>query len=140
MPIVHFHLVDGLASPDRERRLLAEASRLYAEILNSPVERVRAFIRTYPPGRCAVGGQVVEDGGSGAPYFEFLVLEGRPLDQRQALLAGFTDLLVDLLGVARESVRGQCKRVAPEDWAIGGAPATQVRADHVRALAEGGGA
>ncbi|MCF8478842.1 MAG: tautomerase family protein [Rhodospirillum sp.] len=137
MPIVHFHLVEGAASPDQERCLLEEASRLYADVLSSPMDRVRVLIQTYPPSRVALAGKVQAMGDKGAPYFEFLVLEGRSLDQRQALLAGFTDLLVHLLGVDRGLIRGHCRRVQPEEWAIGGVPAALARADHLRALTGG---
>ena len=63
-----------------------------------------------------------------APYFEFSVLDGRPLDQRQRLLGGFTELMVEILEVDRALVRGQCKRVSPEEWSIGGQPASELRA------------
>lgn len=135
MPIVNFHLVAGLTSADQDRRLLEAASRLYAEVLDSPLERVRAFITPHPPGQFAVAGAVVSDGGPHAPYFDFIVLEGRPLEQRQRLLAGFTDLLVEILGVRRELVRGSCRRVEPQDWAIGGVPASALRRDEIAARA-----
>lgn len=127
MPIVHFHIVEGQTTSAQEEVLLIGASRLYAEALQCPMDRVRAFIQTYPPTRCAVAGQTVAAGGPHAPYFEFLVLEGRPLSQRQRLLSGFTDLLVDILKVDRSLVRGHCKRVQPDEWAIAGAPASKVR-------------
>lgn len=131
MPIVHFHLAEGQATPEQEEQLLVEASKLYAEILQSPIERIRAFLHCYPPTRCAVGGELVSRTGRFAPYFEFLVLEGRPLEQRQRLLSGFTDLLVIIVGADRAFVRGQCKRVLPEEWSIGGKSAAEQRKDDI---------
>jgi phenylpyruvate tautomerase PptA (4-oxalocrotonate tautomerase family) len=52
------------------------------------------------------------------------VLEGRAAEQRRRLLEAFTDLLVDLLGVDRKLVRGRIIQVSPDDWAIGGVPAS----------------
>jgi 4-oxalocrotonate tautomerase len=135
MPIVEFHLVAGEHSTAEQERLLREASTLYAAVLGSPVERVRALATLYPPTLAAVGGETVARGGAPAPYFTFLMLEGRPAEQRRRLLAGFTDLLVDLLGVPRELVRGRCVRLDPEDWAIGGTPASAARSDEIRARA-----
>ena len=42
MPIVNFHLVDGLTSSEQDRQLLVAASKFYAEVLNAPTDRVRA--------------------------------------------------------------------------------------------------
>lgn len=135
MPIVNFHLVEGMASPEQEQRLLIAASKLYAEVLEAPMDRVRAFITPHAPSRFAAVGDLVAANGLHAPYFEFIVLEGRPLDQIHSLLAGFTDLLVDTLGVRRDLVRGSCRRVAPQDWSIGGVPASVLRKDEVAARA-----
>jgi|JI102314DRNA_FD_contig_123_43208_length_1213_multi_3_in_1_out_0_3 4-oxalocrotonate tautomerase len=131
MPIVNFHLVDGLTSSEQDRQLLVAASKFYAEVLNAPTDRVRAFITAHAPSRFAVVGDLVAVNGLHAPYFEFIVLEGRPLEQTHRLMAGFTDLLVDTLGVRRDLVRGSCRRVAPQDWSIGGVPASVLRKDEV---------
>jgi 4-oxalocrotonate tautomerase len=136
MPVVNFHLVEGRATPEQEAALLKSASRLYCEVLRAPVDRVRAFITHHAPQRFLVAGELVSENSLHGPVFDFIVLEGRPLEERQRLLAGFTDILVDVLGVDRELVRGSCTRVPPEDWAIGGRPASVLRADEVRARAE----
>jgi phenylpyruvate tautomerase PptA (4-oxalocrotonate tautomerase family) len=39
---------------------------------------------------------------------------------------------VEILGVDRALVRGQCKRVAPEEWSIGGKPASEQRAADIK--------
>lgn len=137
MPIVHFHLVQGAYPADRVGALLRRASRRYAEILDSPLERVRAFAVTYPPGQVAVAGELVAHGAPPAPYFEFLVLAGRPAAQRHALLAAFTDLIVEELGVDRGLVRGKVVQLDPDDWAIGGVPAGAARASEIAARAAG---
>lgn len=132
MPIIHFHIADGYATEELEERLLVGASQVYAEILQCPIERVRAFLHVYPPSRCAAAGTLISESSMQAPYFEFSVLDGRPLDQRHRLLGGFTDLIVEILGVDRALVRGQCKRVAPEEWGIGGKPASEQRASDIK--------
>lgn len=136
MPIIHFHLTEGTASADQERRLLLEASALYADVLQCPVDRVRAFIQPCARARSAVGGVMLDEGGTPAPYFEFLVLEGRPLETRQRLLAGFTDLLARVLGVERGVIRGHCKRVRPDEWCIGGRMAEDLRKADIEAFTQ----
>lgn len=133
MPIVNFHLLVEHNTPEQHERLLKEASRLYSEVLNAPLERVRAFITAHPAEHFAVGREICRIQNLYAPYFEFMVLEGRSLEERQRLHQGFTELLANTLGVYRELIRGVCKRVAPEDWSIGGTLASVVRAEEVTA-------
>ncbi len=131
MPIAHFHLPSGYATPDQERRLLLDASAAYSRVLESPIERVRAFVVHYDPASIAVAGRIVADGGAVAPYFTAIVLAGRPAAQRHELLRAFTDLIVDVLDVDRGQVRGQIIEVAPENWGIGGVPASGMRSGEI---------
>lgn len=135
MPIVTYYLVAGAHSDDAIGDLLTKSCALFAEVLSSPVDRVRAFVQEVRPQVACIGGELVSAGASEAPYFHFMLLEGRPLEQRQRLLRGFTDLLVDCLGIERARVRGGMWLVAPEHWAIGGEPAAGLRADEIAARA-----
>ncbi|WP_433505726.1 tautomerase family protein [Pseudonocardia halophobica] len=135
MPVAHFHVVRDGVDPAQRRRLLVEASRIYAEVLDSPIERVRVFVVEYDAETAAVGGEIVAEGAPAAPYFTAVVLAGRPATQRGELLARLTDLVVDVLGVERRRVRGRIVEVAPENWAIGGVGAASVRADEIAARA-----
>jgi 4-oxalocrotonate tautomerase len=136
MPVLNFHLVEGQYSQAQHERLLLDSSRFFAEVLKCPIDRVRVFISLHRPELFAVGGRLVSNADTRAPYFTFVVLEGRPLEDRQKLLTGFTDIVVEVLGVDRGLVRGGIVPVAPENWAIGGEPASRKRADEVRARAE----
>lgn len=135
MPIIHFHLAEGRYPEAAQRRLLIESSQLYAAVLRCPMDRVRAYLQFYPQRLVAVAGELLSEGAADAPYFHFLVLEGRSLAERHALLTGFTDLLVDCLGVERSLIRGGCWPIPPEDWAIAGVPASVARAAEVAARA-----
>lgn len=135
MPIVEFHLAEDQYTDAQCEKLLVESSKLYADVFKSPIDRVRVVIHLHKPCMVAVAGVPMNRGGKSAPYFHFLVLQGRPLDERHRLLGGFTDLIVDILGAERSLVRGGCWAIAPEDWAIGGTPASLMRAAEVRARA-----
>jgi phenylpyruvate tautomerase PptA (4-oxalocrotonate tautomerase family) len=130
MPVLEVHLQEGHHSPDQHTALLARMSAAYATVLDSPVERIRAYLVLHHPEHWTVGGC---SGGAPAPYFTAVVLEGRPVEQRHRLLADLTDLLVDVLGVERSRVRGRIIRVDPDDWAIGGVPASAARRDEIAA-------
>ena len=138
MPIVTFHLTDGVNSTEAMQRLLVESSHLYAEVLDSPMERLRAFANLHPAELVAVAGELVSENPRNAPYFEFLVLAGRPLQQRHDLMRGFTDLVVEILGAPRELVRGKAIVLDPDDWAIAGEPASVRRASEIAARAGAG--
>jgi|SRR5689334_6459216 len=131
MPILEVHLVEGAHADAQVAELLTRLSTRYAEVLESPLERVRAYVTLHAPERWATGGVV----GVEAPYFTAIVLEGRPAEQRRRLLEGFTDIIIDTLGVDRRLVRGRIIRVSPDDWAIGGVPASAARGAEIAARA-----
>jgi phenylpyruvate tautomerase PptA (4-oxalocrotonate tautomerase family) len=64
VPVLEVHLVEGDHSPDEHARVLALMSRRYAEVLGSPLQRVRAAITLHRREHWAVGG---ETGGAPAP-------------------------------------------------------------------------
>ncbi|BBY61917.1 tautomerase family protein [Mycolicibacterium helvum] len=133
MPVAHFHLIDGAFTDAQRHRLLTEASRCYAEILASPLDRTRVFIVGYKPADVAVGGLIDPETSNTAPYFTAIVLAGRSVEQRQQLAARFTDLLETIMGVPRAAIRGRIIEVEPENWSIGGRSAAEQRAEEIAA-------
>ena len=131
MPIVEVHLVEGRHTPGQVADLLTTLSARYADVLGSPLERIRAAVTMHAQEHWATGGVV----GAEAPYFTALVLAGRSAEQRGRLLGAFTDVIVDLLGVDRAAVRGRIIQVDPDDWGIGGVPASTARVSEIAARA-----
>lgn len=132
MPILNIHLVAGQHAPDKIEALLLKCSELFAEVLKCPVDRIRTYATEYAPQRVCIGGKM---GGEAepAPFFSFYVLEGRSLEDRQHLLAGFVDLIGEILVVDRSRIRGCAESIPPEDWTIGGTPASVVRQAEIEA-------
>lgn len=137
MPVAHFYLTG--CSDEQLRALIVAASRRYAQVLDSPIERVRVFVHRLDPAAFALGGVPVAETGSTAPYFEALMMRGRPPEKKTRLLAEFTDLLVEVLGADRGLVRGLVTEIDPDNWAIAGRPASVVRAAEIEARAAGQG-
>ncbi|MFM1907812.1 MAG: hypothetical protein RLZZ591_1489 [Pseudomonadota bacterium] len=135
MPVLQYMLVEGQQSDAQIAELLIESSRLFAEVLESPIDRVRVSAQLVKPQHIAIGGKLVSEGVPSTPYFEFVVLEGRPMAHRHRLLEGFTKLLVDTLGVDGNRVRGSCWAVDPAQWSIGGTLASVMRAKEISARA-----
>ncbi len=127
MPVMFIHLKENAFSEERRTELLVKASELYAEILESPIDRVRIFINTYQSATLAVGGKVVTDDEPGAPFFEFIVMQGRPLKQRLRCMEEITRLIASTLEVDENTIRCACWPVPPEDWGIAGTPASLIR-------------
>ena len=97
MPILEVHLVEGEHAAAQVAALLERMSTRYAEVLESPLERIRAYVTLHRPEQWTTGGVA----GVEAPYFTAIVLEGRSAEQRRRLLGAFTDIIVDTLGVDR---------------------------------------
>ncbi|NMO91036.1 tautomerase family protein [Actinomycetospora sp. TBRC 11914] len=131
MPVVEIHLVEGQQPPARIEELLRRVSERYAAVLESPITRIRAFVTMHPPELWSTGGVTAAVDGDPAPYFVAAVLEGRPAEQRQRLLAEITDTLCEVLGATRSRVRGRIAQVPPEDWGIGGVPASSRRREEI---------
>ena len=135
MPILNIHLVEGMHTVPQQQQLLLEASQFYADALRSPINRVRAFITIHAPELWVTGGVPASVSRQSAPFFTAIVLEGRPKEERQRLLAGVTEIIVNVLKVDVALVRGCVTRIDPDDWAIGGVPASILRKTEVDARA-----
>jgi len=127
MPVVVFNLTRGFTTQKQNEDLLKEACKSYSKVLGSPMARVRASIVLREPELNAVAGDLVSKNNLHAPIFDFLVMEGRPLNEKQSLLTEFSQLLVDILGVDHDLIRGRCISVNPEEWIIGDTPADILR-------------
>ena len=132
MPVVFMNIPEPHLSPDVETNLLMQASQIMADCLNSPIDRVRIYIKPYGETRFATAGQV----GKPSPFFEFLIFQGRPTETKHAIMARLTALIACETGLNAADVRGVCRTVSPDDWCIGGEPASKVRANHIAALSE----
>ncbi|MCO7191981.1 phenylpyruvate tautomerase MIF-related protein [Pseudonocardia sp. McavD-2-B] len=122
MPVAHLY---ATVPAEHRAELLERLSAVYAEVLGSPVERIRVYL--VEPQAAAVGGKV----GPVAPYFTAVVLADRPAAQRAELLRRFTDVLTEVLRVPRPTVRGMVLEAPPENWGIGGTPAATTRAAEI---------
>ena len=105
MPIVTHHLADGQYTDEQVQHLATANALVSAEILERPMDRVRGFVRLCRPQMYLAASEIVAHTTPAAPY----------------------------LGPPRELVRGGAIQIEPNDWAIGGEPASVRRRDDVRA-------
>ncbi len=142
MPIIQFHLVQGVYPDSEIADLLAEASSAYVRLLYPtveppPLDRVRAFVTFCAPQYWATAGHLVSQGGTPAPYFTCVALSGRPQEQLNSLLSVFTDLIERYCKCERSLIRGHIISSDPAHWSIGGIPASDVRRDETASRAGG---
>ena len=135
MPVVHFHLCEANTSEQKCQELLERASQEYARILEAPMERVRAFATVHKEVQFAAQGSVVANGGIPAPFFEAIILRGRPASQRTELIACINQLIADVLAIDPQIIRGRIIQVDPEDWCIAGKTAAEARKSEIEARA-----
>ena len=117
--------------PELKRQLLARSAELFAEIIESPVDRIRTQVHELPADSFAVGGVPIAESGVQAPFITLDVLEGRPITQHTELIERVSRLVAELVGVPLERVRLRVNEVKPSGWGIGGMPATELRQQEI---------
>jgi 4-oxalocrotonate tautomerase len=135
MPVMQIHITRDSHASSQIEELLVRCSQHFADVLECPVDRIRVYMIEHAPNRCCIGGKLASDSGMQAPYFSFVLMQGRSNEVKTRLMTGFTDLIEEILSVPRSVIRGGIVPVAPEDWCIAGQPASQVRQAEIQARA-----
>jgi 4-oxalocrotonate tautomerase len=117
----------GPVAPELKAEMLRRTAELFAEITESPVDRIRTQIHELPPDSFAVGGVSIAESGEQAPFVTLDLLEGRPPEQHAALVARMSSLVAELVGVDIERVRLRINEVKTTGWGIGGVQASEMR-------------
>ena len=126
MPFLRVDLAAPVA-PELKAALLRRTAELFAEITESPVDRIRTQVHELPADSFAVGGMPIAESGVQAPFVTLDLLEGRPLEQHAALVARMSALVAELVGVPLDRVRLRINEVKTTDWGIGGVQASELR-------------
>jgi 4-oxalocrotonate tautomerase len=113
--------------PELKAALLRRTAELFAEITESPVDRIRTQVHELPADSFAVGGTPIAESGVQAPFVTLDLLEGRPPEQHAALVVRMSALVAELVGVPPDRVRLRINEVKTIDWGIGGVQASELR-------------
>lgn len=141
MPVAQLALVRDAFADEAIGTMLVELSQFYAHTLYPdapapPIERVRIFVTLIEAQHWAAGGELACKGASSAPYFSCLVMTGRTVEQHHRLIEGFTAIIARNLECDGSAVRGQVIPVEPDNWGIGGTPASIVRQAEIAARSD----
>jgi phenylpyruvate tautomerase PptA (4-oxalocrotonate tautomerase family) len=133
MPVANIHVLAGRPRPVL-KLLLREVSRTYAEVLDSPIDRVQVWITEVDPELAAIGGVPADEllaTGDRAdieiPLARLVMMENRPLEQVERALVELTEVISRVLGADPERVRVEAQSIAAERWGIGGMTASVKR-------------
>ena len=139
MPIANIHVLAGHPRPVLQQ-LLRAASRAYAEVLESPIDRVQVWITEIDPELYAIAGEPASDvlamtprGDAEIPLVRLTMMQGRPLSQVHAAISRLTEIVAATLGGDPSRVRVEVLHVDPERWGIGGVPASVLRKAEIEA-------
>jgi 4-oxalocrotonate tautomerase len=132
MPFLRVDLAAPV-DPALRRELLQRTAELFAELTESPIDRIRTQVHELPADSFAVGGVPIAESGVQAPFITLDLLEGRPPEQHRALIEQMSSLVGQLLGVEPERVRLRINEVKPSNWGIGGVQASVLRQREIEA-------
>ena len=126
MPFLRVDLA-GPVRPELKSELLRRTAELFAEITESPIDRIRTQVHELPADSFAVGGVAIAESGVQAPFITLDLLEGRPIEQHTALIERMSALVADVVGVQLDRVRLRINVVPTASWGIAGVPASELR-------------
>ncbi len=139
MPIANIHVLAGHPRPVL-KELLREAARTYAEVLESPIDRVQVWITEVDPQLYAIAGEPADEAlaaGDRAdleiPLLRLAMMAGRPLTQVQRAITELSEVTARVLGGDPARVRVEVQHIDPERWGIGGVPASILRREEIEA-------
>lgn len=135
MPFLRVDLAAPV-DPQLRRELLVRTAQLFAEITESPIDRIRTQVHELPADSFAVGGIPISESAVQAPFITLDVLAGRPPEQHRALVERMSTLVAEIVGVDAERVRLRINEVSPTGWGIGGVQASVLREREIAARAD----
>src|SRR5208283_5173128 len=104
MPVAHIHLLKG-HSRAALRRIIVEVSDAMSKILDSPKDRLFVWITEQDRHLRGLGGVTAEEAlAHGAlaeletPFVQMVLMEGRPKEQRHAMIAAVTEFIAAATG------------------------------------------
>ena len=138
MPFLRIDLA-GPVDPELTRELLQRTAELFAEIIESSIDRVRTQVHELPAESFAVGGIPISESGVQAPFITLDLFRGRPAEQHRALVERIPALVAELVGCPIERTRLRINEVFPEGWGIGGVQASELRRREIESRAADSG-
>ena len=137
MPVANIHVLAGRPR-SLLKQLLREASTAFARAIEAPPERLQVWITEIDPGLYAIAGEPADEvlqrmcrEHAEIPLIRMALMQGRPVDTLHRVMADMSEVVARVLGSDPQRVRVQIDHIHPDRWAIGGVPASVLRADEL---------
>ena len=137
MPVANIHVLAGHPRPVL-KQLLREASAAFAQAIEAPADRLQVWITEVDPELYAVAGEPADEvltytprAQTEIPLIRMALMEGRPVEMLHRVMADLSAVVARVLGGDPQRVRVQIDHIHPDRWAIGGVPASVLRADEL---------
>lgn len=141
MPVANINLLRG-HSREVLRQIIVETADVMARVLDAPKDRLIVWITENDLDLWAIGGlpasEVLADGERPSleiPFVQMVLMEGRPKEQLQAVMAGISEVIARATGIDIGRIRVHVAAAQPDTWSIGGVPAAVARAAELAARA-----
>jgi 4-oxalocrotonate tautomerase family enzyme len=142
MPVAHIRVLKGHTRAQL-RQLVTDVSNTVARILEAPKNRLEVWVTEIDPDLWGVCAEPASDvlarepmESVEMPFIQMVLMAGRTKAQYHALIADITDVVAGILGTRKERIRVHIAETQPDNWGIGGVPASIVRAAEIRAREE----
>lgn len=139
MPVANLHVLAGHPRAAL-KTWVRDASRVVAEVLGAPLERLEIWVTEIDPDLWGIAGEPASDvlqtqprRQCEMPLIRVALLEGRSCDQHHRLIAELTACTACILDIDMSRIRVQIDQVHPDRWGIGGVPASILRASEIAA-------
>jgi len=142
MPKAHFNVLQG-HSREQIKRLIRETSDAMLRVLQAPKDRHEIWVTEIDPELWGIEGETAADvlrtrplAEIEMPFVEMALMEGRPKEQHHAIIAEVSEITARTLGCTKDRIRVHIVNANPDNWGIGGIPASVRRADELLARAK----
>jgi len=143
MPVAHINLLQG-HSPEALRQIIVDVSDAMSRILVAPKDRLYVWITQHDLQLFGLGGvpasEALKHGDRRAlemPYVEMVLMKGRPREQFTAIMDAVTAIVARHARCDPQRIRIHIVEGNPDNWAIGGVPASLARAAELASRAQG---
>lgn len=134
MPVANIQVLAGHPRP-LLKQLLREASATLSRVMQAPPDRLQVWITEVDPELYAIAGEPADEvllkqprADTENPMIKMVLLEGRPVEKLQEVMAALTEVTARILGGDPKRIRVQIDLVSADRWAIGGVSVTAQRA------------
>lgn len=135
-------IINILKGHDRQKlkQIIRETTDAMHKVLSAPKERLMIWINEIDQDLWGLAGNPASDISDfetrkslEIPFVQMTLMKGRPLEQFHKIMDEISEIIARNLGINKSQVRVHIANAEPELWAIGGVPASILRAKELEA-------